>query len=536
MTNEEMKALFEDWKGGDKAAYNKLYKEMYAIVSDTVKANADESSQKDSENIAQDVMVKVYQSIETLTDSSRYEEWLKDIVISCLKEKEILAEPITTCDSSSTEVKHDKGTKGMMDSESETDNKGNKSEQTDTAETKSDKKKLFCVIGILAVIIVAAICLFLTSTPTIDMNKYTTVTFEGYDGYGTASVEIDWDKIKKDYGNKVKYTNDAQEQIKALFGEEALNAMNSGLIIPVDDVRLFTDYSLDTKDNDNNLKNNDKVSLNWNIDSSYEGALKVKIKAENKEYKVSGLKEVKTKDVFKDMDVEFSGISPNGQMTYNYNGDDLDSYNFTVDNTFGLSNGDKVTITINIDNMSDFADKYGYLPKSMKKEYTVSNLPEYVSKISDISDEAKEYMKNEADDVITAWTAGSKDEDAPYVVTGSEYVGDFLMSPKTSSSSAWYRNVYYMIYKVTYESNSNYGGFSVNDSSYAGQYYVAIGYSDLSVSENGEYEVDVSSHKGNSLYPGWTYKNDLGYKTLDDLKNDIVDTDATDYVCDGWSY
>ena len=47
-----------------------------------------------------------------------------------------------------------------------------------------------------------------------------------------------------------------------------------------------------------------------------------------------------------DVDVEFSGISPDGKANLNYTGTMMHSYDFSCDKTSGLSNGDVVTVTI----------------------------------------------------------------------------------------------------------------------------------------------------------------------------------------------
>lgn len=118
MTNEEKKELFEAWKGGDKTTYNKLYKDMYATVLDAVKANLDEDKQDSADSVAQDVMVKVFKSVDKLEDTSKADEWLKDIVATYMDASEetpeapetVIADPITPSEneigSSKTEEKN----------------------------------------------------------------------------------------------------------------------------------------------------------------------------------------------------------------------------------------------------------------------------------------------------------------------------------------------------------------------------------------------------------------------------------------------
>lgn len=527
MTREEITNIFNEWKNGDKSSYNKLYKEMYEVVLGNVKKNLNEKDQDQADDISQDIMVKVYKSVDSLKETDKYEEWLAGIVNEQMKDR------IKNQEKGDSEKKTDHTLQSAEEAnktEEQAKTVSGTDKKNDKAPRHSFNKRIIAgIVGIFAVVVIAIMYLF-PSTPTIDLDKYTTVTYEGYDGYGTASVNVDWSKIEEDYKGKIKFTKDANDKFKALFGDSGISM--DDLYGPEEILELYINYDIDKTDE---LKNGDTVNLKWDINESYSEGINVKVKAEDKEFKVQDLKEVKTKDIFKDLEVSFSGIAPDGTLSYNYTGKDLDTYNFIADNSYNLSNGDKVKITLKIENMSDFADKNGYLPKEMEKEYTVSGLAEYVTKISEVSDNAKEYMKGEADDIITAWTASSKDDDSAHVVTASEYVGDFILGAK-NMSSAWHKNTYYMIYKVTYEANDNYGGIILNNSTDAGDYYVVIGYDDVSVYDNGAYEVDTSSHEGTALYPGWTSKDRLGYASLADLKNDVIDTEAGDYTCDGWNY
>ena len=68
----------------------------------------------------------------------------------------------------------------------------------------SEFKKTVAIIGgAVAAILILIIILRVAIKPTINLNKYTEVTFDGYDSVGTASVTFDRDKFEEDYDSKL---------------------------------------------------------------------------------------------------------------------------------------------------------------------------------------------------------------------------------------------------------------------------------------------------------------------------------------------
>lgn len=225
---------------------------------------------------------------------------------------------------------------------------------------KSIPKKILYGIagGIVAIAVIAIILVNVNST--INLDKYVEVTYEGYEGYGRATVSIDWASIQNKYGSKLKYTN-------------AGASMYGNYEAPVDALSDF--ISTPTLDNSTGLKNDDEITYTWDIDedelSKY---IKCKVKYKDKTLTVSGLEEVETFDAFESLDVTFNGAGPAGYVTYEYNGEIFDTYDFYADKESGLSNGDVVTISIGIDDLEYFADNYGKIPAETSKEYTVEGL------------------------------------------------------------------------------------------------------------------------------------------------------------------
>ena len=69
---------------------------------------------------------------------------------------------------------------------------------------------------------------------------------------------------------------------------------------------------------DSNLSNKDKVKYNWNVNKDYAKYVKCNLKYKNKTYKVKGLEEVKTLDVYKRQILDYHSIElfiNDGQQT-----------------------------------------------------------------------------------------------------------------------------------------------------------------------------------------------------------------------------
>lgn len=379
---------------------------------------------------------------------------------------------------------------------------------------KLPKKVLFGGIGAI-IAIIAIVVAVLTATPTINLDKYTTVSYSGYDTYGTATVTVDWDKIEKDYKGKIKYTSKAKDSLNQLgtLGQLATS------YDPVNELSALVSYSLDKN---SQLSNGDKVKVTWKVDNTLEDYLKCNIKYNNdKEYKVEGLEELKKVDIFKNVTVTFSGLSGEGEAKVEYKDDDL-SYYLTVDKTYDLSNGDEVTISMSDDLIQTFAEKYGQLPKKSSKKYTVEGLGEYVTKKSQITEDFTKEAKAQADDVMKAKAADAKTNNKVTDVT-YEYVGDYLEVRKDTADS-WYSshsNYYGLVYKVV--------GSSADATT---SLYMVVQFNDVLVNDAGECSVDFNDYDmphadGVSVGNTWAFL--YGYETLDGLKNGL-DSDAENYT------
>lgn len=291
-------------------------------------------------------------------------------------------------------------------------------------------KAIAGVVAAVAVFIIAFVVIKNRPT-TIDIDKYVEFEANGYDGFGTVRAKIDWDAIEKKYGSKLKYDKKAEEEYKTLLA----------FTTPFELVKDSVSIELEKE---NSLSNGEEIPYTCNVEEEVEQVVNVKIKHKDSTYKVAGLTEVETFDPFKDVTVEFSGIGPAGTVEFDYTGSELGYSDFSFDKTSGLSNGDKVTVSIS-DRAAEYcAENYGKVPGTKSMEYTVSGLKSYINGYADLTEDFISTVKSEAEDSIYAYTASSYNSSSS--LTGLEYAGYILLTAKDSNTYYEYNNLY-VVYK-----------------------------------------------------------------------------------------
>lgn len=250
------------------------------------------------------------------------------------------------------------------------------------------------VVGGIAAL-VAVILIVVNITSTINLNDFVTIEVEGYSGYGTARISIDWEAMEEKYGDKVKFTKEAKDELGALGGY-------------LDDVSAFDGLKGSvyvSLDKDSSLSNGDELHYKWDIDDELFKYVSCKLKYTDGTYTVEGLKDAETFDPFASLTVTFTGISTNGEVHMEYTGNELSPYDFSCDTTYGLANGDTITITLDEYMVERCLEDLGKLPSVTEKTYTVEGLSEYITDLSQIPQEYLDSLKTEAEDAIYAYTA-----------------------------------------------------------------------------------------------------------------------------------
>ena len=377
-------------------------------------------------------------------------------------------------------------------------------------------------VGILLLVLALGYAFFPRRTK-INLDKYVSVSFSGYDGYGKGEVSFDEESFLKDLKKKVKLKKKKDAFTDALFKDYSPEAF-------LYDFYISGNWSLDG--NDGNYKNGDKVHLTWAIDKDMiEEDFKVKIKDAGQEFTVKDLEKMETFDAFADLDMKFVGTAPDG--TAEWQGSELlngsNGLYLTVDPQYGLSNGDKVTVKIGPkENLNNFIQKTGKAPKEMEKVFTVEGLSAYIDSSSKIDDALLGRMKGEVEDLIQSNIA--KEGDTVQLLS-SEYIGYYFLNAK--SKTAFVKNIFYPVYKVSIR-------ITLADQNFAQDYsfYTSGAFRNIMEDGNGKADIDVSEMR--SLYNSFVIDTGVGnwfttkyyidgFETLESLKSECITKNLSEF-------
>ena len=293
------------------------------------------------------------------------------------------------------------------------------------------------LVPIAAVAVVAAGgWAFANRTPTIDVSKYMTLSADGYNTVGKLNISFDTEKLEKDYGKQI--ATRFKKQMKNLKDDTyGLSSLTASLYDGYETDLFAETCATGSADKTKNLSNGDVVTYTWDDNSDEaEEAFGVKVKYTDITYTVSGLASVNTFDAFDGVDVEFSGISPDGRATVNSlpTAAEAQGLYYTLDENSGLSNGDTVTLTVhsNRDDFSDCIDKYGAMPQATEKTFTVAGLNEYVTSADTLSDSVLVSLQNQAEDVFKSYAAQRFSNGQTF--KGMTYLGNYILTPKNKDS------------------------------------------------------------------------------------------------------
>lgn len=296
-------------------------------------------------------------------------------------------------------------------------------------------------------------------------------------------------------------------------------------------LETYIQYDLDPS---SGLSNGDTVNLVWDIpEEDIKNNLRVNLNYHDIEYKAEGLEKVTLFDPFDYVTVDFSGISPNGQVniTKDSSKEMIAYLNYNTAAYSGLSNGDKITITVKMNTLdTNYVNQFGCLPSIYEKEYEVTDLPSYITSVSDIDEATMAKMMQQAEDVIVGTSSGWETEVS---MNSKEYVGNYFLSQKTNN-----RNIYnriYLVYKIIATANMT-DAKTDEVISQDVEYYYYVAYDNImnipgegvfvdtasyeKVSDNFVLDTDVVKSTG-----WWTTNYSYrfnGYQTLDEIYNIAV--------------
>ena len=343
-----------------------------------------------------------------------------------------------------------------------------------------DTRVIFVGIAAIAVIFMAII-LVVTHKKKINLNDYVTVVFEGYDSFGTASVDFDYDKLYK-------------------------------TLKDADSKAVCNDLSWEL-DKDSELSNGDTVTLSFSFDNDTAKKYGIKFVGKDKEFTVADLEKVKVIDPFKDIEVTFSGTAPNANayVTNNSTEDVVQNLYFDIEPNYNLSKGDKVTVSVNADE-EHILSEYGCKLSSTSKEYTCDNVDFYLTDGEELTEELLTNMKNHSLDTINAYFANNSKH---LSASNKKYLGYYFLTNKEEGS--WFeRNIVYIVYTVKVKSMDK----EFKDTTV----YMPVKFTDaLQYADGTQYvNMEYTPIQGRTTlkYNWWLYAD--GYETKTLMENELI--------------
>ena len=393
-------------------------------------------------------------------------------------------------------------------------------------------------LGIFLLIGAIAIVLSFVIKPSINLDKYLNVSFEGSEGYGSIKAEFDYDSFKADYEKKLS-KNDKEKYSSGYYGYFSGDDYSYSRSF----IEEYVKWNLS---NTRHLSNSDTVELKW--DCKDEEVLKeygFVLKHKDREISISGLKEAEEVDIFSGVTVKFSGTAPNGyaEVIAAPSAPEASGLRYELDRSSGLSNGDRVYVKASVSSYyydSDIKDylmeEYGKKPKQVGKYFDVAGLDSYINDLSQVSSSALSTMKNKAsicfDNDVAKWDSTTEQ------LLGFEYYGQYLMTRKSRSGSSYYwgsyaENYLTLVYKVTVRDTYSSGSDSFDKTI---DYYWYITFDDIIKKSNGTVEVDVNDYDTVTRYfyvdsgisSGWWSTIRWNYYGFESL-NDLSDSLSSDY-------
>ncbi len=211
---------------------------------------------------------------------------------------------------------------------------------------------------------------------TLDMKDYIAVSFEGFDTWGTATVDVDYDALARN-----------------VLGEKASEFEKEN----------FTDAITVETDQPQGLANGDIFTVHVAVgkDCLEEMNLALKLKESELAYEVKGLTDVEKVDVFQGVSITCTGYEPFGQVTVVTTSTDLFNQTivYAVKPDKGLKNGD--TVTVHAVCRKDAIEKFGYVPAETEREFIVSGLGHFVTELEQFDQDVFRYLTQRTVNVTT---------------------------------------------------------------------------------------------------------------------------------------
>ena len=311
---------------------------------------------------------------------------------------------------------------------------------------------------ILTAVLMITLCVFLLTGcgSKTDSLEYVSVSFTGYNGNGEVDLDVDYDAM-----------------IEAVIGEEPDDDNYEKFSKWMNEYLIYDEgikVSCSPKDG---LSNGDTVTVKVTLSETAEK----KVSGGEKKFTVSGLPEIETVDIFKDVSLRYEGIVGEYTMVHLDKLSDnqiLQDCNFHVEPQSSVKNGDVVTVTIT--NAETLAEKHLSTPAEISKTFTVSGLDEYLTD-SDLLPEDK--IREIIEQFVPACR---KDDDSIFTHSEPTYYKTYFCIGKENVIGADFNRLY--IY-VCYD--------QYMDGNYRWTVYTPLTFRNLILTADGTIELEYSN-------------------------------------------
>ena len=383
------------------------------------------------------------------------------------------------------------------------------------AAVKKSPTWFWFLVGILIIgaVITAVVLIMMPKTVQVDIGQYANATFSGIDGKGNCTPGISTDGL---------YT-----ELYMKLGKDKNRMINVASFLRTVYIDLEDPTQAGT------LKNGDSVTLKINYDENLAKTAKLKLTDTEVTQTVSGLTVLTQVNPFDKVTVKFSGYSPDAgaEITADNVPAPFSPYDFKLDKTSGIKEGDTVTVTCTLS--ESVAEEKGYTLTETSKTFTAENLDKYILTMADISQSFMDKMKQDASDVLESYLAKNyiNDDKMSSAATISErqYLGAYLVTSKNQTVGEDDFNSIYLIYNATvtptdttYPAKVTY--FPIR---FCGLTSLATGTQQYNenegiVGDTGGAEVNGSSFLSGGLLQEYYWPRMCGYNDSAKMFNDII--------------
>lgn len=245
-------------------------------------------------------------------------------------------------------------------------------------ETKRKLLAVFSVCICVCVIIAAG----MLGQKYVDFEEYTVFEYSGINGYASVKCSVDTDK---------------------LYEELCRNENNA------DKLRYYREFvdSVSVINAQMDLSNGDRVYAKVNYDEALAKQAGVRVGSDDVEVRASGITDGQEVDLFNDVEVVFTGISPDAGVVINNKHKDefFATLTYSADKVEDIEVGDSVTVTCNVSEAE--LGRSGYVAKSLTQVYKADHLSTYAESAEQVSDSIKLDIQKEIETAIVKLTEDS---------------------------------------------------------------------------------------------------------------------------------